>query len=773
MTKLYDEATFEREILKIAGNIFSPLLRKKENYIIEHLDQRERDGYFEGEFVVHCIEITVSKKSDKTLSDLRKIEQSIRYYEEKFRGTKSIRGMFVTLHPLTPDQFRILKTFSTRIQHEDYHTFLSRLIDTQRYLKARENYNFGSIQEQINKNIDDTFIETKFFDKNNRKKPLPLRTLTANILKGICNKIIIEGDFGTGKSVSGRKIFLKLASDHIKGLTKRFPVYLNLRDFAELESGDEALRRHAQRIGLSDMGDQLVRAWKAGYISLIIDGYDEVIPRISARQTKRIKDIKHQSLAVLRSIIRGTDNDTPIMILGRSNFFSSEKEMSDSLGVDATWNRFHLDDFDEIQARQLSRKFGYSEELPSWLPRKPLLIAYFLDMLVESGKLGDAIDSSEGWRELLNKVCEREISQIDKIPLIKDELIEIYGRLSLVARKRVSEVGPISVDDMRSIYKDMFHEDPEGAALGQLLRIPFLVHTDRAQIDHIGNSLENSSAKNFVSKDLVDIASAILIHSTFQSGRHDCAKLFKSQRHCLGEDGVKALIELFDGDAVSMSDAVRFFNGNSADNVAQVDLIMAIDNLNERYSGPQIRMEGLDLKIFQVDGNDTNISKIQITNSYFEKIIIDRNVDSKSEGPYFDNCIIEQVETNSRAICSSIFSEDCHVEDYIDREQNSNSYLRMNLNEETKIICTILQKVYIQSTNGRMEGALKRGMSPTIRPKVDEAIDVLKKGHIIEPARVDGEIRWHPIRKMRGEVLEFLEEPSDAKIRKFKRNKTG
>lgn len=769
MTELYNEKTFEREIFRIAENVFAPLQSKKENYFLKSIDDEERDGFYESEFVVHCVEITVSRKRNKTVHDLDKLKKTIEYYNSIYKGEKAVRGFFITLHPLSPEQSDLKRQYSSTIRFEDYHTFLGRLIDSQEYLRAREAHTFGSIQDLKDRRTSSTYIEPKLFRKIKGKKPFDVNTLSQHILKGIKKKILVEGDFGTGKSMAAKRLFENLSKFHIEGKSKRFPIYLNLREFSELESADEALQRHARRIGVSDMGDRLIRAWKADYTILIVDGFDEVTPRITAKDNKRIKDIRFQALELVRNFIRNSNHDTPLVICGRTNFFGTDEELQESLNIDENWERLSLRDFDEAQAEQLLRKLDCDVKLPNWLPRRPLLIAYFAQFeLYNMNGSEDDDGSAAGWAKLLDKICEREVGQIDKLPLTKSDLLEIYGHLALVARRRISAVGPISVDDLRAVFRTLFNDEASGAALGQLMRLPCLIHSEQSTLDSTQSYDARSNAKNFISEDFVNVASTSLFSSFLKKFEFDMFDSYIGVRHtvnsCGTENIAKIISELSDN---QISETLKSINTKNTKNPAQIDIILGMIHAGKRYTSGHIEIEGIEIDFFRIPSLSFDFSRICFKDCIFERFNVDCNTGSTSYLPKFSNCIIFELEIPSSNLASNVFDSDCSISKIVDSDMTTNGFLQMALKQETKIACTILHKIYRQSGSGRLESALKRGMSDSLISEVDGLIDRLDKAEIIVASRVGPETRWHPRRPYYHNISEFLDSPSDQRAKRI------
>ena len=86
---------------------------------------------------------------------------------------------------------------------------------------------------------------------------------------------MLLGDYGAGKSMTLQHLYTRLCIDYKKGQTTKFPVYLNLRDHYGQTEPSEIIERHARSVGF-ESPVHLVRAWRAGNVHLILDGFDEV-----------------------------------------------------------------------------------------------------------------------------------------------------------------------------------------------------------------------------------------------------------------------------------------------------------------------------------------------------------------------------------------------------------------------------------------------------------------------------------------------------------------
>ena len=62
---------------------------------------------------------------------------------------------------------------------------------------------------------------------------------------------------------------------HLNAELSTFPVFVNLRDHYGQTDPAEILHRHARNVGF-DKPSHLVRAWRAGFVHLSMDGFDEI-----------------------------------------------------------------------------------------------------------------------------------------------------------------------------------------------------------------------------------------------------------------------------------------------------------------------------------------------------------------------------------------------------------------------------------------------------------------------------------------------------------------
>ena len=72
----------------------------------------------------------------------------------------------------------------------------------------------------------------------------------------------------------------------------------------------------------------MVRAWRAGYVVLMLDGFDEIASVGWSGSTQKLKEIRSNSMRLVREFIRNTPDGPGVIVSGRSHFFNNGQEMA-------------------------------------------------------------------------------------------------------------------------------------------------------------------------------------------------------------------------------------------------------------------------------------------------------------------------------------------------------------------------------------------------------------------------------------------------------------
>jgi hypothetical protein len=133
-----------------------------------------------------------------------------------------------------------------------------------------------------------------------------------------------------------------------------------------------------------------------------------------------------------------------------------------ALAITGQWTFLTLNDFTEQQVQTYLNKKGLKARVPSWLPKRPLLVGY----LASRGFLEGISTSPEseqkgvGWDELLDHICERKVSQIEP-GMSGSDLRHVIERLATKARKKSDRLGPLSHKELRDTFEELRGYGPE------------------------------------------------------------------------------------------------------------------------------------------------------------------------------------------------------------------------------------------------------------------------------------------------------------------------
>lgn len=398
-----DEAAFENEVRRIARLLWPAA--EHDGAQIE--DGRERDGIFETAEFVHVVECTISRGKDKAREDFNKLDKLTRKLAVR-KADKFIKGWFITLREPTADQRSFFRTTQNRIVATSFDQFRAKLIDGRSYLDARQRAPFGSVRdpETGRTQVSFDYVPLDLVDSN--RVNYSISELTSHIL-GEGRRFVLLGDYGAGKSTTLREIYTHLASAFRDGKASLFPVLLNLRDHHGQLDPVECLERHARSIGFAEP-PSLVRAWRAGFIALLLDGFDEFATAGWAGRTKRLRDLRYRSMELLRSFQKETPAGIGLVIAGRAHFFDNAREMQAALALTADVCLLDISEFNEEQIALFLSGRGWNRSLPDWIPSRPLLLSYLAsrNLLKDTLDVEAASSPPVGWNILLDKISARE-----------------------------------------------------------------------------------------------------------------------------------------------------------------------------------------------------------------------------------------------------------------------------------------------------------------------------------------------------------------------------
>lgn len=719
---------------------------------------RERDCIiFSGDDII-VIEATTSRRADKVRADCKKTQQLIHDLRKRYTSF-FVRGFVVTRDDPTAEQMEAAKSFrKDNIILEGFQKFRARAYDAEQYVRLRKNYMFGSAKELSSP--DNTppsrIIDIDLLDKNSGRL-VPVQDIIANLKRGLIEYAILIGDFGAGKSTTLYQIWNEAARQVLQRKDFRLPIFLNLRDHAGQEDPAEALLRHATKIGYS-YPQQLVAAFRAGHSILFLDGVDEIAPfaRLPA-DSRRLRETRRKAVTLVRRFIAEAPGSISIMLSSRAQYFDSKTEMSSALGLNANWKILSLNEFSFEQVKQFLNTEGLEgNPLPEWIPSRPLLLAYLASsgLLSEVLKEGSELDPASAWSTFFDMICRREGSRLDIDPTTVRLVIE---RVATLAGKVTGGIGPIEPEEILRTLSDVTGSQPDEGAEQLVLRLPGL-----------GPLPDGTSKRMFLDETLADVARA-----------GDVARYISSPFDAnltLLEGAVCPLRPVGAGVAwrsLKPSPSPKLFaqalenlsklNEPWATQISLMEVIMVSDphaqlsSHSERCIISNGYIERLDFSQIQ-----NNISFFEFHDCLVQELKFSMNYASIM--PRFINCIISTV---FGAVSSSDLPEggfsNCQIELFAENFLTTAQMLRSNLEPMVAVVCTCLEKLFLQPGRGRDQSAFPRGLDSRHRPLVQEALELIQKADFASPYRTGGKTIWVPNRSKMAAAREILAAPHTSR----------
>ena len=764
---------FEADVRRVAEAVWNlePGMCQPMHYP-DNAAVRELDGVARLRDVSHLIMATVSTRLDKIKDDVKKLIAA-----ENIERTKAtaVSKWIITKSQVDAEHIEFARKQNVIVLTLE--RFQSRFFDATKYRTLRAKCAFGSARDPSTNSIDiadDAYVNLPMNIVAESLQPvarLPRPITIEQIVRKIVDGeiVLLRAPFGSGKSLTTREIFSRLAQKNRLDSTSPIPLTLNLREHWGEAHSDEMLVRHARMVGYSPYED-LVIAWRAGMCSLLLDGFDELAAQTVVRTDNKnfMRDARRAALRGVRDFTQKLPKAVGLFICGRDHYFDSISELVSGLGVSGKqYTIVDLQEFSERSAAEFLKKNGIEHGLPDWLPRKPLILSYLLrhDLFDEILKIDASQGFGHAWNAFLTQICEREAT-LESSSMEAYTLRSVLERLAESVRAKSSGTGPINGNDLADAYA---HETGQTAAegvLAQLQRLPGLTQRD-----------SDPGIRSFVDSDMLAAlqggAFARQILSGF-AGMHanpiselsdkavGMAMYLLRQAQSTPETLVGVIEQLH-----RRSGRERVYAQTLAD-----CLIVAVRMAIEADSA------SLSFRALIVDGacfGRIPLDEIQLKGISFRNCTI-REIGFGDMSPTgevsFEGCLITKVSgiANEAGLPAGVIAEDCVVEGYDNMGTNS-AVLQLDIPPQMKALITVLRKLYKQAGSGRKIAAFSRGITrPEVLRYIEPMVALLQRHQFIS---IFNQV-VQPVRKQAARVENILASPmlSDDELVKEARQLT-
>ena len=630
------------------------------------------------------LEITTSTTLVKLRNDLSKFST--------IRPALLADGIHATCYFITdsePTNSIVNAATGNRVKALSVDQLEKQFIDYQAYQYVRASKPFGSAVDPLSGEKDNLPYVPVDYTEANGRKTFSLEQLANALSKG--NKLILLGNYGTGKSRCIQETYLQLCN--ITRSNRIFPLAIDLREHWGLRRGPEIIRRHFEDLGLSQMADAALKVIDKGLITLLLDGFDEIASQVWSDDPVRLGEIRKQSLAGVYDLINMANGG--ILIAGREHYFNSDDEMFQCLGMNSS-STLVLKSADEFSSEQMKiylRAFKSSISIPDWLPRRPLIskmLTSFDD--VDLAALLEDYGEIEFWHRLLDAICKREARihpSLDPLT-IRNVLLE----LAHLSRTKANSVGPLSLKEINDTFEIVVGRPPRDQASAMLQRLPVLGRVDA-----------DTSDRQFVDTYILDGLRATAVAEMPIVGTHQ--RIMNDKwHHPLGIFGQSVLSQSIatSGNTIGYVELVRRLS-ETANRVLAGDIVTALAALE----GSSHDFKGLvlaDSHLGRISLSNAKIRGLRIENSVIEELSVEGAIPKSLE---LEKCIIRVLRGLSNSDVLPSWMKDVAVEQF-DSLSNVAKIREAKLSYEQKIFVTIVHKTFFQPGSGRKQDALLRGL---------------------------------------------------------------
>lgn len=737
---------FEERALAVARAIHDPL--GNQGSVIHN--GQERDALFIDDRTVAAFEFTADRTKEKARKDASKLADLLRdLSSDPTHRHKALIGYFVTAHEPTADQRAIVdqvaRSSRQQLRAMSLLSLQKQLIDAEAYIRNRLNAPFGSAHfSGASSHVEDGYIEPTF-QVYGTQEQYSLDDVIERTVNG--QRTVIAADYGTGKSEALRQSFIRLRKSFFRNTgTENMPVHINLNECRGLRTAREVLRRHAEEIGFANESS-LIATWRSGNVTLLLDGFDELVPTRWVGGARDLKQVRKQALEPVRRLISETPSGSGIVIAGRPQYFGTTEELSEALGLE-TPLVLELQDFDAAQVEKFAGDVG----IPDWMPTRPLMLRFYTSIAPDRPEL--AASPGPGWRELLSQVAAREADRIGS--LTREIMKRLICRVATAARASGDALGPITIDEMRRAFADICGYDPEEEGLQLLLRLPGLISSTSADTEEVRRFIDVDFADAAYGEDL-----ARYLAAPYDTHPLSSAITWNVASGELSSEVAADVLAHQGFEPGHLRFAIKKRMGDGHFDAVLLDAARTADRFNAPFErGDNILISEAIVSSLQVLGSADHVSNGQYNDCIIDYLDL-TELEDAGTFPTFRSCLIGHIdgwrEVPKRYAAHFI---DCEVASFSGTFGTTDGLLTAGSTIDDSIALTILKKIYKQKGSGRKLSALSRGLPPHEKGRVGSVLSALESTDLVRRVPKGNIELFVPVPKYRQTVSRILEAPA-------------
>lgn len=617
--------------------------------------------------------------------------------------------------------------------------FTKQFFDFSTYRVARLGVPFGSSINPLTGEPDDTkYVPVRYVVEG--KKDEVTSAEIADYLRSGRN-VILVGEYGSGKSRCIREVFRQLSND--ADVSFCYPVAIDLRRSWGLRESGELIRRHFHDLGLEKLESTAIKAFRAGSVAFLLDGFDEIGSQAWSNDGTRLRAIRAKSLEGVKDIV--TSNKRGTLIAGREHFFSNSDEMFAALGVkrsEAVIVR-SKNEFSDTELLEYFQNRDIDVEVPPWLPRRPLICQTISDLAADqlARMFGEEGDEIAFWNHFIRVLCERDAS----IHLSFDPatIFSIFMFLARLTRSKSANVGPISLNELQSAFEAATGAAPVEEASIMLQRLPSLGRVSSESADR--QFVDIYILDGLRAKDVINVCTGSDVEASFITSTRWTNPLDDLGQRVLASDStVTEKSKLAFADRASKA-------GNG---VLASDLVASLLRTAKSPFDFE-RLEVKDGEFLYLPLGERAVSNLTIKECVFGELAFPaKNLTNVQ----ISDCLVNKVSgiSSSTALPSWITGLQA---DQFDSVESVSRIRKIGLKPPQEILITIIRKTFFQKGSGRKEEALLRGLGTLAAKSMSSKIInvMIREGLLTSFKGSEGTV-YSPVRASTRRMQQILDE---------------
>ena len=621
--------------------------------------------------------------------------------------------------------------------------FKREFFDFDRYTNERRKHRFGSAVDPDTGKVDEIPYISTSYRMGGTSRDLDIRSISELLVQGA--KFTLTGPYGAGKSRCVHELFKFISA--LQEDEHCYPIAIDLRQSWGLKRFQELIRRHFDDLGLDSVGSDVLRGLPSANFVFLLDGFDEIGSQAWSRDTVKLRSIRSQSLEGVRSLLHHYNGG--VLITGRDHYFDTDEEMLSELGLSrgkSTILRCH-EEFSLHQLKEYFSRLDRSIDLPSWLPRRPLICKTIAKLSDES--LEKMFEAEEGdiafWKHFVKVLCERDASVSDNFDA--ETVYAILRHLAHGTRSKPGDVGPIALSEVQAAFEAVVGQSPTEQASLMLQRLPGLGRVEAA-----------SSDRQFVDGYIIDGLRAMVVADTIKSvsGDFDVA----SWRNPLDRLGHRIL-----GEEIKLSNTGKRSQQALARASSEKNRVLAGDILGGMQWSGSISIDYQNVHLAEshfkhLDLRITRANNIRLSSSLIEELVFP---DANPDNCQIEETIIERISglTSARGVPSWV--KECSIAQFQSTE-NLSRIRQIGLSHSHEILTTIIRKTFFQPGSGRKEEALSRGLgSRSSKAQFRRVLAILVNEQVLDHFQGENGRVYTPNRSLTDRMDKMLSEMNFSK----------